>query len=252
MSLSTSSNKTADRNTTSSYLGDYTSESSTDYFKNIPKKYRKESTAKKYIKLYKKSKKQKLNCDRTSLFKKNLTEEEKKKCKADADTIALSNVKLALKKLYTYYKDILLINEISKVKSNTDEVILKNIAMYTNILKNIFNICKTIGTNQQKLQNGRPLFMRNQDSRISKDNPYISDIIANKMTYTADSKTYQQSRGTYNEFFELNAAYINYIYKIRTNSKNVLSRLNQITDFSKKFQDVIKNDKAYTNDICPS
>jgi hypothetical protein len=135
------------------------------------------------------------------IFKSRLTNTDKYNCISKFTTEKAQIKKEALNKLSKYYKT-KLTKKVSK-RDKTDKII-KKINKYTTILKEIYSKCNS----------------------------------TNNLT---PEKIQSEMLSKYKDFRELNSAYINFIYKNRTNSATILNTLNQITGLAEAFRDTIKS-----------
>ena len=155
------------------------------------------------IKQYKNASENAKNCStkKTGFFRSLLPASERSKCISKFYTEKAQIKKEALNKLSKYYK-----TKLTKKVSKRDktEKIIKKINKYTTILKEIYSKCNS----------------------------------TNNLT---PEKIQSEMLSKYKDFRELNSAYINFIYKNRTNSATILNTLNQITGLAEAFRDTIKS-----------
>ena len=124
----------------------------------------------------------------------------------------------ALNKLYNYSKK-KLSNYILKLNNNSDiKKTISSINKYTKILEDIYTKCKSSGSN-----------------------PYNYKSLLNTIITHNDLK----------KFYELNNAYINFLYKDRGEEipyREVLNTINKLTNINEKFKDIIN--KISSDTIC--
>jgi len=140
-------------------------------------------------------------------------------CRDKYDKLIKIENNKAINKLYTYSKQklmkyILRLNDTSKIK-NTVNLINK----YTKILEEIYGRCKNTNTSNNKFNYQNLLKTINEDNDLKK-------------------------------FYELNNAYINFLYKDRdTQDGEVFNTLNKLTKINEKLKNIIDNIEK-TDTIC--
>jgi len=178
-------------------------------------------------------------------FRKKLSSSDIYKCENDETENIKKERKETFNKLYKYYK-----NKLTKKVLKTDNLnnkIIKKINKYTKILSEIYDEC-----------NG------NNSGTRSTNNPYITENISREMTYKSGVSQVQpykdqygriiqqtqqsQSQKDYKDFYELNTAYVNYIYKKRSDPILVINTLNKITNLSRAFVNTIN--KITETELC--
>ena len=141
-------------------------------------------------------------------------------CRDKYDKLIKIENNKAINKLYTYSKQKLMkyklrLNDTSKIK-NTVNLINK----YTKILEEIYGRCKNTNTSNNKFNYQNLLKTINEDNDLKK-------------------------------FYELNNAYINFLYKDRDiQDGEVFNTLNKLMKINEKFKNIIDNIEK-TDTICP-
>ena len=153
------------------------------------------------------------------LFSKKRNTSAEYNCRDKYDKLIKIENNKAINKLYTYSKKklmkyILRLNDTSKIK-NTVNLINK----YTKILEEIYGRCKHANTSNNKFNYQNLLKTINEDNDLKK-------------------------------FYELNNAYINFLYKDRdTQDGEVFNTLNKLTKINEKLKNIIDNIEK-TDTIC--
>ena len=245
-------------------------------FNKINKKHIKKSKSSDIIDNYINNINAKLEC-RTKKkgfygFRKLLNTTEIRECEKTTTNNTIKDMKLALNQLYIFYKN-RLNNKLKKLKNNKNEELVNKIAKYIKILEDIYNECNNSNPSRPTSINN-PFSINSLNNKMtyknSKNAINIRQPQANRYNtgsrynigsrYNTGSRynigsryntgsnnrfklsgvsSFSNSSNIYDDFYELNSAYINYILKKRSNSAQIIKALETINTFSEKFKKII-------------